>query len=162
MTVFKPISDLFRAQNVTSIFGKSIRLTFWKKLQEVSRLSTIFHHNKYKSSWTFQFGCLTWFRFRVSIYHPLGFNWHPLEGAGWFSSSSPDLQKKKIHNQLLQAPVFPEMMPKKRQSENILVTAMGPNEVTSWRTWYISIEVNGFCCLSNDPKETPPQKRHKI
>ena len=22
------------------------------------------------------------FRFRVSINHPLGFNWHPLEGAG--------------------------------------------------------------------------------
>ncbi len=30
-----------------------------------------------------------WFRFRVSIHHPLGFNWHPFEGAGrlffvWF------------------------------------------------------------------------------
>ena len=23
-----------------------------------------------------------WFRFRVSIHHPLGFNWHPFEGAG--------------------------------------------------------------------------------
>ena len=23
-----------------------------------------------------------WFRYRVSIHHPLGFNWHPLEGAG--------------------------------------------------------------------------------
>ena len=23
-----------------------------------------------------------WFRCRVSIYHPLGFTWHPLEGAG--------------------------------------------------------------------------------
>ena len=23
-----------------------------------------------------------WFRYRVSIYHPLGFKWHPLEGAG--------------------------------------------------------------------------------
>ena len=23
-----------------------------------------------------------WFRYRVSINHPLGFNWHPLEGAG--------------------------------------------------------------------------------
>ena len=23
-----------------------------------------------------------WFRYRVSIYHPLGFNWHPLEGDG--------------------------------------------------------------------------------
>ena len=23
-----------------------------------------------------------WFCYRVSIHHPLGFNWHPLEGAG--------------------------------------------------------------------------------
>ena len=23
-----------------------------------------------------------WFRYRVSITHPLGFNWHPLEGPG--------------------------------------------------------------------------------
>ena len=23
-----------------------------------------------------------WFRFRVSIHHPLGFKWHPLEAAG--------------------------------------------------------------------------------
>ena len=23
-----------------------------------------------------------WFRFRVSIHHPLGFNWHPFEGPG--------------------------------------------------------------------------------
>ncbi len=23
-----------------------------------------------------------WFRYRVSIHHPLGFNWHPFEGAG--------------------------------------------------------------------------------
>ena len=28
-------------------------------------------HSAY--SWTFQFGCLTWFRFRLSIHHPLGF-----------------------------------------------------------------------------------------
>jgi len=28
-----------------------------------------------KNTWTFQ---------RVSIPHPLGFNWHPLEGAGRF------------------------------------------------------------------------------
>ena len=25
-----------------------------------------------------------WFRYRVSIHHPLGFNWHSLEGAGNF------------------------------------------------------------------------------
>ena len=24
-----------------------------------------------------------WFRYRVSIHHPLGFNWHPFEGPGW-------------------------------------------------------------------------------
>ena len=23
-----------------------------------------------------------WFRFRVSIHHPLGLNWHPFEGPG--------------------------------------------------------------------------------
>ncbi len=23
-----------------------------------------------------------WFRYRVSIHHPIGFNWHPFEGAG--------------------------------------------------------------------------------
>ena len=23
-----------------------------------------------------------WFRYRVSIHHPFGFNWHPLGGAG--------------------------------------------------------------------------------
>ena len=32
-------------------------------------------------TWTSQFGCLTWFRFRLSIRHPFGFNWHPLGGA---------------------------------------------------------------------------------
>ena len=32
-------------------------------------------------TWTFQRGA-KWFRFRVSIHHPLGFNWHPLEAAG--------------------------------------------------------------------------------
>ena len=26
-------------------------------------------------------GCYTWF-LKVSILHPLGFNWHPFEGAG--------------------------------------------------------------------------------
>ena len=32
-----------------------------------------------------------WFRYRVSIYHPLGFNWHPLEGAGFFYSFLTEL-----------------------------------------------------------------------
>ena len=33
----------------------------------------------------------TWFRYRVSIHHPLGFNWHPFESAGiwgWKLASS--------------------------------------------------------------------------
>ena len=31
-----------------------------------------------------------WFRYRVSIYHPLGFNGHPLEGAGMRSRKAPN------------------------------------------------------------------------
>ena len=33
-------------------------------------------------TWTFKSGCLAWFRFRVSIHHLLGLNWHPFEGPG--------------------------------------------------------------------------------
>ena len=33
-------------------------------------------------TWNFKLGCLTWFRFRVSIHHLLGLNWHPVEGPG--------------------------------------------------------------------------------
>ena len=31
-------------------------------------------------------GCSQWFRYRVSIHHPLGFNWHPFEGIYKFIS----------------------------------------------------------------------------
>ena len=36
------------------------------------------------SSWTFQLGCLTWFRYRVSIQHPLGFFIGTPTGRCWY------------------------------------------------------------------------------
>ena len=37
-----------------------------------------------------------WFRYRVSIHHPLGFNWHPLEGAGINMSAGYIIAKARI------------------------------------------------------------------
>ncbi len=50
------------------------------RFQIIAMVQTFSHYVKY--TWTFQFGCLTWFRYRVSIHHSLGFNWHLFEGAG--------------------------------------------------------------------------------
>ena len=41
-----------------------------------------------------------WFRYRVSIYHPLGFDWHPLEGAASWWLNSPTHLKNYIYRQI--------------------------------------------------------------
>ena len=35
------------------------------------------HASDARHTWTFQFGCQCWFRYKMSVHHPFGFNWDP-------------------------------------------------------------------------------------
>ena len=70
----------------------------WKTIGKDKKLKNVSQHLQRDAKW---------FRYRVSIHHPLGFNWHPFEGPGrcWFMFFF------FLHLILLEIPVAVSMMP---------------------------------------------------
>ena len=77
----RTIQTPFTSGGMTGRLGKD------KKLKNVS----MFQHLQRDAKW---------FRYRVSIHHPLGFNWHPFEGPGrcWFMFFFLPLPRSKSHS----------------------------------------------------------------